>query len=424
MEKRNRQKWIYPVVILAVALAVRLFLLFVIPSHSLQHDESDYEDIALSLLQGKGFVTAEGVPTALRPPLYPAFLALIHLVSGHSHAAVQAIQGVLLALTCVLVYLLGTEIYDKRVGLLGGLTAAFYPMLIYPALEFLSEALFIFLFTLALFAVFRSRDTDRWSVGAGLFLALAALTKPLALFSFPFFLVWIGRQGYETRWKTVSLFMLTFIFCLLPWTLRNYAVFGAFIPVTTGGGIAFYNSYILAPQGLGFNSLEHLPPEFFSMKSEVAQSSYLFRQALVYIVENPLKAACLTLFKALFFFYPFDGYWYPISLGSKYNFFWGLVFCFSLCGLFHTGDRKGKELLLLVLLSILLGSVIFTGIPRYRLVLEPIFILLAAGGFLWMRERWHSLSYAVILLNVLVWMLFRFFDPVALFKWSTWSNFF
>ncbi len=415
--------FIYCAVIFALALAVRLFVIFAFPPGPHLHDAAEYNQLASSILDGKGFSRPDGTPTACRPPFYPVAVALIYWLFGPGDMAVFIIQGILLAVTCVLIYLMGRAIYGNRVGLIAAIGGAFYPMLIYPALEVLTEALFIFLFTLTLFAVFKSRETGRWSVMAGLFLAMAALTKPLALFAFPFFLFWIGRSGNENRWKFLSLFTLTFILCLVPWTLRNFAIFGGFVPVTTGGGIAFYNSYVLPPQGLGFNSLDQLPPEFFTLNDEMAQSRYLFRQALDYMVGNPLKVVFLTFFKLFLFFYPLDGYWYPISLGSKYNLFWGLVFCFSLAGPFSAGDREGKGLLLLTLLSILFGAVIFAGIPRFRLALEPVFVLLAAGGFLWMQDRWRSLSYALILLNVLLWLVFRIFD-LSIVKWSTWSNFF
>ncbi|MCX5835241.1 MAG: glycosyltransferase family 39 protein [Deltaproteobacteria bacterium] len=424
MNKDNKNKIILIVLIVVVALALRLAVLFALPPVDPVADAREYDELALSILAGNGFARPDGEPTAFRPPLYPAFLALIYFVFGHHYMPVQLIQAVLLALTCALAFLIGREIYSERVACIAGIGCAFYPMLILPAYEILSEALFVFLFTLTLFLLLKCREKRGLVPWAGFSLALASITKPFALFALPFFIYWLWRQRSGAGARSIALFVLVFMLCLVPWTVRNYRVSGKFVPIATVGGITFYNSYILAPQGPGFNSLEQVPPEFFFLNDEVAQSRYLVRHTVKYISDNPTKMLPLAFLKVFLLVYPLDGYWYVISLGSKYNVFWGLICCFSLFGIFFPGAKgSGKELILLTLLSVLLFVLVFAGIPRYRLFVEPILLLLGARGFVELVDRSRGLAGVIIGLNVLIWTVFRFWDP-GLFQWSIWSHYF
>jgi|WetSurMetagenome_2_1015567.scaffolds.fasta_scaffold38767_3 hypothetical protein len=247
----------------------------------------------------------------------------------------------------------------------------------------------------------------------------------MALFAVPFFLFWLWRREERGRAKAIGLFTLAFIIILLPWTIRNYQIFGSFVPVTTGGGLALYHSYILSPQGLGYNAPEVLPRDFFSIASESEQSRYLLASTLDYIVDHPMSAAKLFALKAGLFLYPFDGYWYPLSLGSRFNVFWGLVFSFSIVGLFSRSIQPGgRDLVLSSFIAIFLGAVVFTGIPRYRLALEPLFLILAAKGLTGVWGRARGAVFALIGANIFLWTVFRLTEAGNLFRWTTWSAFF
>ncbi len=66
--------------LLALALAVRLALVFESRGAGLRLDAVDYDAFGRSIARGDGFpessLAASGGPTALRPPLYPGFLGL------------------------------------------------------------------------------------------------------------------------------------------------------------------------------------------------------------------------------------------------------------------------------------------------------------------------------------------------------------
>ena len=172
--------------ILAVGLALRLVLLVGVGhSPQLHSDEPDYNGLAVNLVEHGEFAFTSGVPTSLvptslRPPLYPAFVAGIYWLFGlENWPAVGAIQALLSLCTVWIVYRLGTEVYSTQVGLWAGGLACFYPSLLGYNNLILSEVLFTFLLCSALLALVRGlQENSLATFGvSGVLLGLAALTR-------------------------------------------------------------------------------------------------------------------------------------------------------------------------------------------------------------------------------------------------------
>ena len=78
--------WKWLALIAGVALAVRVaWVLATVPMPN--WDAADYDGRAWRLATGEGYVAPDGTPTAFRPVGYPAFLATIYAVFGHSWIA-------------------------------------------------------------------------------------------------------------------------------------------------------------------------------------------------------------------------------------------------------------------------------------------------------------------------------------------------
>jgi hypothetical protein len=71
-----------------------------------REDAVAYDTIGWNLVQGKGFALKEGEPTALRGPIYPAFLAIVYFFSGHNYQAVRVVQIFLNASSALLVFMI------------------------------------------------------------------------------------------------------------------------------------------------------------------------------------------------------------------------------------------------------------------------------------------------------------------------------
>jgi len=81
--------------IVGLAVVLRLSAISAWPVKPIS-DAAEYHGLAARLTQGLGFVGVEGVPTAFRAPLYPAFVAGTYALAGvdpQKAAVAQAILG-------------------------------------------------------------------------------------------------------------------------------------------------------------------------------------------------------------------------------------------------------------------------------------------------------------------------------------------
>ena len=150
--------------VFVVALALRLIPVFLTVDVGIALDDMfQYDALAESLLEGRGYTWYGGIPTAFRAPLYPLFLAWIYLLFGHQFLAVRIIQAVMGAFLPLVVYFLGRRVFDGRVGWIASWVVVFYPMfLVYP-LALVTENLFFLLVPLMMLYLLKGIDTSRRS---------------------------------------------------------------------------------------------------------------------------------------------------------------------------------------------------------------------------------------------------------------------
>lgn len=205
-------------------------------------DAQDYNHLALGLLERGEFVDQHGRLTSLRPPLYPAMIAAIYRVFGsENYAAVRAVQSLLSLLTVVCVYILGREVYSRRVGLWAAAGVCFYPSLLGFNNLLLSETVFtLFVVAITLAVVLAVR---RESVGllalAGVLIGLGALVRSILwlfgpLLSVYLFVVW--RGGRRRRFLVAAVPLALFAIALAPWSYRNTKLHDTFTVVDVMGG--------------------------------------------------------------------------------------------------------------------------------------------------------------------------------------------
>jgi hypothetical protein len=158
--------------------------------------------------------------------------------------AVKWVQVILGALLVPAVGRVGLLAFSPWVGLLAAWMAAFYPELIWFSTHFWSETLFLVLLWWAFERTLWSRRSDRLgvSVAAGLLWGLAALTRETALYFIPFAAAWLLFKG---RARPAATLLLSALLTVAPWTLRNWIVFHAFVPVSTLGAHALWQGNTL-----------------------------------------------------------------------------------------------------------------------------------------------------------------------------------
>ena len=252
-------------------------------------DAADYASIAENVARRGEFSLEAGVPTARRPPAYPAFLALFLRFTPTPWNSVRLVQAVLDTATCLIVFLLAWLHYRRREeALLAAALYALHPVFAAYVGVILTETLFLALWGGAVWCLVllaRHGEEGRpaagaalWGAAAGFMLGIAILCRAnLILFppAVAFFLLLFHRRpppdGLPRRaallrspaaafprqraWshflavslgrpRGLLLGLAVMVLCsylvILPWSARNRAVFGRRIPVGTGGGVAFW----------------------------------------------------------------------------------------------------------------------------------------------------------------------------------------
>jgi len=328
----ERKDWQLVGVVVGIALIARLvyFLLvrqapwFAFP----MVDSLDYHNWILSILSGD--FLGHG-PYVHGGPLYPFFAALIYALSGSSMVAVLAVQLVLGAFACGLLYQLGRSVFSRWTGLAAGLINAVYGIAIFHEGSLLTVTLIHVLNILLLLAAYwaiRQKNPWAWIV-PGILTGLSAIARPTGL-PFPaVLLVWVALvQTWDWRKRLLPAVLALGLgtgAMLLPVTLRNAVVLHEFMLTIGHGGLNFYlgNSkratHYFKPFGSLGNVSEHMVADFKEQAENVlgrpltySQSSrFWFQQAWREIKEDPERWQLLIWQKLAMFL---NHYEYTTSL--------------------------------------------------------------------------------------------------------------
>lgn len=244
--RTNRLTWILALSLVAtIAVACRVwFWSWQASAGAVQPgDPEEYYRAALHILQGGYHDTGKW----LRPPVYPAFLALLFAIGGVDVRLALLGQAIITGVGTLAFAWLGARLFASRaVGLLSATIAAvFVPFASFGSVLF-AEALFVTWLALALTLLDGALVTGswRWALLAGLVLALATLTRAVALLFIPIAaLLVFGLATPAQRSARLALpiaLLLGAGLLIGPWTVRNYLVHQRLILADTNGGISMW----------------------------------------------------------------------------------------------------------------------------------------------------------------------------------------
>lgn len=238
----SRESWIW--MIFCVALFVGKLIFSLSSASAPISDELTYLSIAENLNAGRGFesLNSRGA-TAFVMPGYPLLLAALLKASSGGLTLVYIFQ-VMLSAVMAGAYGGLIQLWTGRQRLTR-LTAALIfvlpPFFLFPH-RLLTEVAFSAWLALALLAweSIRQRPhrTGMWGA-LGLFHALAFLTRPVTVVLTPLILGWVlvGHRSRDRKMWGGAVFAIVIIGALwMPWVMRNYRAFGAFVPLTTSSG--------------------------------------------------------------------------------------------------------------------------------------------------------------------------------------------
>jgi 4-amino-4-deoxy-L-arabinose transferase-like glycosyltransferase len=375
--------------IFLVAFFIRLGVFFLLEDTP-RGDAADYENIALNIINGEGFVSTRMGLYSYRPPLYPLFLAGIFAIKT-SYFVVGFIQAIISSITCIIVFYIGESIFDEDSGSVASIIMALYPGLIFYSTQLLSETLFVFILLLGIYVFFR--DDNRYEarhkyVLLGILVGLASLCRPV-IFPFLIFLIPfcpLSREHNVKKWMLVTCFALLTI---APWTIRNYYVHHKFILLTTYGGANLWmGNYSGATGYIGRpNNINELVRR--DDISEPEKDLLFYKKAVSFIVGNPAAFVKLSVKKLILFWNPWvDNHTGPTYISNKnidYKSIIAIAFSalmlFAVIGFFNTSRVWKKTwLLLMLLLYFSIVSMVFYVSFRYRQPIIPVLGLFAGKG--------------------------------------------
>ncbi len=383
------------IALLAVLLRLAAIVLSGVLLAPPQYDGLEDCLLARNLLSGAGY-TLNGLPTAHRTPVYPAFLALVYALSGQAYAAVRIVQACLGGVTAILGYILARKVYGHRVGLFVALGLAVYPHLVYTATVFYSENVFIPLFiglNILLVQAIR-RPTLPILAACGLTLGLAALTRPNLFAFLPLIFLWAwalfpGRPAV----KYASVIAGAALVVIGTWVVRNSVAFGTLVGVTTETGVVLWSGnnpladgggIMPSPETWGEEDPPDRGPHGWSYLSEPESDQRFRLKAQKWITQNPRRFATL-------FFARIYRFWAPNYLGIRGELsvpwfilagYWLAVVVAAVTAVLDHGRWRDQLAFYLFIVYFTLGAGISFGATRYSLPLIP-FLLMWLGLAFW-----------------------------------------
>jgi 4-amino-4-deoxy-L-arabinose transferase-like glycosyltransferase len=424
--KHSDRRWLWPILVASVLVrvGVAFYLGDVVDAPPLLTDQRSYHALGARLLGGHGYsferswypFTPADTPTAHWSFLYPLFVAAVYAVFGVHPLAARVVQAVLGGLLLPwMVYRLARTVFRPSGGDGGGghllpiiaaAIAAAYSYFILYAATLMTETFYIVTLLWSLDAGLRLGRHLRQRrhvppllpLRLGLSLGLAALLRQSVLpwvpvlFLYLLWQAWRARRFKETV-RPLAAAGLILVACILPWTYRNYRVYGQFLLLNSNTGYAMYSAQH-PMHGTSFREFDPaLPPEGLA-GNEAQMDRVLMRAGIQFVLDDPGRYFLLSLsrVRAFFEFWPTPDTTLLHNVGRSGSF--GLFLPFILYGLYLSFRRQPSAiaspneasgrgtsdfgLVYLFVAFYTLLHVLTWAMVRYRLPVDAVSLLFAA----------------------------------------------
>ncbi len=389
-----------------ILLVVSLFI-FIIQLFTLRAPVGIGEPywIARYLAAGQGFVYAYPfdfaiVPTCYIPPLYVWFHAAIIELGGGLIVS-QVIGLIFFHIANYYFYRFFRRITSPGIALAGFIALAFYVPLWLLAQKPDPDGLNLLLLALTILTLDDAMERPRklvW-VTLGILFGIQILVRPDILMGIAFFGLWIilySKSGTDRREKILGYCAAVAISLLmvLPWTIRNYNAFGAFVLVSANSGFNFYmgnnpqatGEFQQGPRTSESIAIDSARAQFFrEHPSHVERDSYLLKVGEQWISNHPIAALKLDLKKFYFHWWQRDSAGGDVGAAewmmTGYKFVSAFLLLFGFYGLFSLKSKSRRALLITLFLYSTAISVIFFTQSRHRAIkVDPYLVTLSIIG--------------------------------------------
>lgn len=127
------------------------------------------------------------------PPLAPILHGTVMMIFGQNPMIIRWVTAAFSVATCFVIYLVGKQVFDERVGLFAALACAFSIQFYRSGVLANNDMLVVFFFALSLLLFIRLLDVPSFGMGlaTGVAITLGLLSKYTMVFVFPIMLGWL-----------------------------------------------------------------------------------------------------------------------------------------------------------------------------------------------------------------------------------------
>jgi len=398
VQAHNRRVSVWMIVV--VALVVRVLVITVGHTYKItprrDHFQFGWETgrIARSIALGQGYASPTDLqtgPTAWTAPVYPYILGQVFKVFGiYSYASgwvILVFNSIFAALTCWTLYRIAERMFGPSVARGTAWTWAVFPYMIYwPVRVVWDVCLSTFLLTLALLLALRMRPKANirdW-IFYGLLWGLIALTNTALIILLPFLLAWISYPAWRKSIKPVALCLLILVVCVVPWTIRNYRVFGRFVFIRDNLFLELHEANNESANAL-WTRTEHPgnDPEAMKHFQELGEIRYMEetkREFWTFVREHPGTFIWFTVERVFYFWaaprQATNVAGYDLWIARHVQFLLAAAFAFAGLALIVVRKHTYRWLLAPFLLIYPLPYYLVNPFPRYKHPIETVMTML------------------------------------------------
>ncbi len=409
-----------------VGLILRIAPWALWPSSDCIRDECIYRTIAWRIADGEGLTTAS--KGWLPAPGYPYLLAWSKMLTG-SVEGVKSLQVLLAVGSLFVIYAIARDVFDRRTARITAWAFALHPTLIFFTTTMWIETIYIFLLMTSILAALFARRRG-WGVGAvsGVVLGMAVLFRGIATYLPPVFalgIVWpeeplsltAWRESVRARWKSALALCVATAITVAPWSIYASPRQGGFLvsdatvghvmwlgnndypPLTFDYGIGMLTEDLFGKYlRTGRRPCDRSEPPVKSSRCDVDAS-------IQWIQENPAEFVSRIPVRTAQFFNPNSfltrhvrwGYWPGLPWWAKEGIVVFQVLSTMLIVLGGTlgflGRGRGAYawMALFIAAYTIFASAIMYGMTRFRLPIEPLWLVFLAALLASPRETWAAL---------------------------------
>lgn len=387
LHRPNNTQFLWSVLI--VALIIRVAAVLVFPLEPLV-DDAQFHRYAVNMLQGESY----GSPRyrAFFPPGMSLTLYIWYSLLGPSWWAGKLLNGLFGLAFILLVFDLTRRTVSPLASRWAAVLTTVMPTLVFYTAtlgyEILLGVILLAVCDLALVVRLKSMSW-RATLLLGMLLGFGALVKPICVFvPVLLFLWWWSRSDLHMGLARTLMVMLFMACTIMPWTWRNYRVFGEFVFISTNSGITLYAANNEHSQGIAM-PVKAVP----GAVDEVTADKVLRRKALQWIMHNPSAWLRLAVNKCMYTWGTSTSIMSVVSTDrlsltweaacmAMLNIFWAMLLVLCTMATFKTSVWQNIFLapLFLLLAYVFMLHLFFEAMSRHHIPVLGVLILVAAVG--------------------------------------------